>query len=150
MDLVEIQPQSKPPICKIMDYGKYKFVREKKVKESRKKQHIAKVKEIKVRPQTQEHDLDFKLRNAIEFLENGDKVKITVMFKGREMSHREFGERLMAKILEKLAEHALMETPPTMEGRNYSALFVPGKKSNKKKETPHAENEIKKSSPEKV
>lgn len=124
-----------------MDYGKFKFMREKKVKESRKKQHIAKLKEVKVRPQTQDHDLDFKVKNAIDFLSHGDKVKITVMFKGREMSHREFGEEIMKRIIEKLADHATMESTPLMEGRNYSALFVPAKKQNKKKESNHAENE---------
>jgi translation initiation factor IF-3 len=141
LDLVEIQPQAKPPICKIMDYGKFKFMREKKVKESRKKQHVVKLKEVKVRPQTQDHDLDFKVKNAIDFLNHGDKVKITVMFKGREMTHREFGEEIMQRIIEKLADHATMESAPVMEGRNYSALFVPMKKQNKKKESTHAENE---------
>ncbi len=141
LDLVEIQPQAVPPICKIMDYGKFKFVREKKVKESRKKQHVAKLKEVKVRPQTQEHDLEFKLKNAIDFLQHGDKVKMTVMFKGREMTHREFGEQLMKIIIEKLADYATIESSPIMEGRNYSALFVPVKKQNKKKESNHAENE---------
>jgi translation initiation factor IF-3 len=141
LDLVEINPQSQPPICKIMDYGKYKFQQEKKVKESKKKQHIAKLKEIKLRPQIGRHDLDFKMKDAIEFLTEGDKLKITVMFKGREIVHSELGRSLMDRVIVILQEHGQLEHPVIMEGRNLVGNFMPFKKSGKKKETPHAQDQ---------
>ena len=128
LDLVEMNPNAEPPICKIMDYGKYKFEKERKKKEARKKQKVIHIKSVKVRPKIGEHDLDFKLKNAISFLDRGDKVKMVVMFRGREIMHYDLGVNLMEKIIELLAEHGTPESNMKKEGRDLIVFFVPIKK----------------------
>lgn len=132
LDLVEINPKADPPICKIMDYGKYKFLKEKKSRESKKKQKVIKVKEVKIRPKIEEHDLEFKLKNAVSFLENGDKVKLTLMYRGREIVHQDIGRKLMARVIERISENGQPEREPKMEGRNFVVILVPVKKQKKK------------------
>jgi translation initiation factor IF-3 len=123
LDLVEVAPGSKPPVCRIMDYGRYKYERKKKMGKS--KGHAASLKEVKLRPRTDQHDLDFKLKNARRFLTDGDKVKVTVMYRGREMVHREFGYKQLDQVRDLLADIANVENPPRMEGRFLSMILVP-------------------------
>ncbi|MGE0764660.1 MAG: translation initiation factor IF-3 [Bdellovibrionales bacterium] len=125
LDLIEIAPTAKPPTCKIMDYGKYKYEAKKKEKEARKKQVIITVKEIQLRPRTDQHDIDVKLRHARRFLLEGDKVKFNMRFSGREMAHQEFGYKLLKKVGESLTDIALVEAPPKMEGKQLFALYAP-------------------------
>lgn len=117
LDLVEVSPKARPPVCRIMDYGKYMYQLNKRAKEAKKRQHMTQIKEIKMRPKIEPHDYDFKLRHAREFLEGGDKVKCTVTFRGREMAHKELGIRLMNKVAEDLADMASVEVPISAEGR---------------------------------
>jgi translation initiation factor IF-3 len=117
LDLVEVSPNAKPPVCRIMDFGKYKYEQSKKEKISKKKQHIIVVKELRLRPRTDDHDLETKLRHARKFLEQKNKVKITVFFRGREMAYRSFGEELMEKVIHLLEDVAKVESEPKMEGR---------------------------------
>lgn len=126
-DLVEIVPNANPPVCKIINYGKYKFELQKKNKEAKKKQKLVQLKEIKMRPQISVHDYNFKMKHIREFLNEGNKVKITIMFRGREMAHTEFGYDLIAKIIKDLENEASTEKPPKMEGRNLSAVLNPVK-----------------------
>ncbi len=123
LDLVEVAPGSNPPVCRIMDYGRYKYERKKKMGKS--KGHAASLKEVKLRPRTDQHDLDFKLKNARRFLTDGDKVKVTVMYRGREMVHREFGYKQLDHVKDLLADIANVENPPRMEGRFLSMILVP-------------------------
>jgi len=134
-DLVEINPAANPPVCKIMDYGRYKFIQERKAKESRKKQKIIKVKEIQLRPNIEKHDIEFKMKNASQFLQNGDKVKIVVIFKGREISHSDLGYDLMRRVTEILAPYGQPEKETVREGRNLITVFAPVKKTSQKKES---------------
>jgi translation initiation factor IF-3 len=117
LDLVEVAPEAQPPVCRIMDYGKYKYDLSKKEKASRKRQHTVQVKEIRFRPKIDEHDLMFKIKHARKFLEEGNRVKVTVLFRGREMAHREFGTRLLQRVKEELEDVAKVEREPQMEGR---------------------------------
>lgn len=126
-DLVEIAPMADPPVCKIINYGKYKFDIQKKNKEAKKKQKLVQLKEIKMRPQISIHDYSFKMKHIREFLEEGNKVKVTIMFRGREMAHTEFGHGLVNKIIQDLESEATIEKPPKMEGRNLSAVLNPVK-----------------------
>ncbi len=128
LDLVEISPTAKPPVCKIMDYGKYKYQQTKKLKESRKHQVVVILKEIKFRPNTDDHDLDFKIRNILRFLEEGNKVKATVVFRGREMAYRQGGKKILDLVLDQTKEKATLEVPPKMEGRQMMMILTPGKK----------------------
>lgn len=130
-DLVEIVPNANPPVCKIIDYGKYKFELQKKNKEAKKKQKLVQLKEIKMRPQISVHDYNFKMKHIREFLNEGNKVKITIMFRGREMAHTEFGHDLVDKIIKDLENEASTEKPPKMEGRNLSAVLNPVNKTKK-------------------
>ncbi|MBD3240904.1 MAG: translation initiation factor IF-3 [Chitinivibrionales bacterium] len=125
LDLVEVAPNADPPVCRIMDYGKYKYEKSKKDKEARKKQHVVHLKEVKFRPKTGSHDYDYKMQHAREFLLRNDRVKATVMFRGREITHLEFGERILAKLAEDLADIAHAETSRRREGRNMISVFVP-------------------------
>ena len=127
LDLVEVAPGSKPPVCRIMDYGRYKYERKKKM--GKNKGHTASLKEVKLRPRTDQHDLDFKLKNARRFLVDGDKVKVTVMYRGREMVHREFGHRQLKHVTEMLSDIANAENPPRMEGRFLSMILVPNREA---------------------
>ncbi len=127
LDLVEVAPGSRPPVCRIMDYGRYKY--EQKKKSGKGKGHAASLKEIKLRPRTDDHDLGFKLKSARRFLMDGDKVKVTVMYRGREMVHREIGRRQLDRVKEMLGALATVENPPRMEGRFLSMILVPNREA---------------------
>jgi translation initiation factor IF-3 len=123
LDLVEVAPTAKPPVCRIMDFGKYKYEMAKKAAESRKHQTVIVVKEIKLRPRTDDHDVNFKLNNIKRFLEDGNKVKVTVMFRGREMAHIDHGRAVLDRIVAELQNDAVIEQPPRLEGRNMTLLL---------------------------
>ena len=129
MDLVEIAPNAKPPVCRIMDYGKYRYEQQKREKEARKKQKTFDIKEVKLRPGIEDHDFDVKFKNAVRFLEDGDKVKITIMFRGRELSHPELGEVLLIKMAKQLEDLAVIERAAKLEGKNMIMIVSP--KANK-------------------
>ena len=136
VDLVEIAPLAKPPVCKLMDYGKFKYREQKKAHEAKLKQKQIQVKEIKFRPGTDEGDYQIKLRNLIRFLEEGDKTKVTLRFRGREMAHQEFGVRLLERVRNDLEPYGIVEQFPKLEGRQMIMVLAPkkGKKEVKKKE----------------
>lgn len=117
LDLVEVSPNADPPVCKILDYGKFKYEQQKKAAEARKKQKIVEVKEVKIRPGIEKHDYEVKLRNARRFFEQGDKVKVTMRFKGREITHQEIGMGLLKQMIEDLADISVVEMPPKFEGK---------------------------------
>ncbi len=117
LDLVEISPNAQPPVCKIMDFGKFKYEQQKRESEARKKQKIIEIKEVKFRPNTDKHDYDVKMRNVFKFLENGDKVKISLRFKGREMAHQSLGRELLERVAEDVKDHGKIDNMPKMEGR---------------------------------
>jgi translation initiation factor IF-3 len=130
VDLVEVAPNANPPVCKIMDYGKYRYQQSKRAKESKKNQHIISVKEIKYRPKIDKHDFEYKTNHVREFLGEGNKVKVTIMFRGREMAHPEFGQEILAKVVE--ATRDITTDPPDttrirLEGRNMSMVLTPAK-----------------------
>lgn len=125
LDLVEIAPTAKPPVCRIMDYGKYRYEQQKREKESRKKQKTFDIKEVKLRLGIEEHDFNVKFKNAVRFLEDGDKVKVTIMFRGRELSHPELGEVLLNKMAAQLKEMAVVERQPKLEGKNMIMIVAP-------------------------
>jgi len=134
VDLVEIAPLAKPPVCKLMDYGKFKYREAKKAHEAKLKQKQIHVKEVKFRPGTDEGDYKIKLRNLIKFLDEGDKTKVTLRYRGREMAHQEFGVRLIERVKQDLEPHAVVEQYPKMEGRQLIMVLAPkkGKKEMKK------------------
>ncbi len=125
LDLVEVAPNADPPVCRIMDFGKFKYEKSKKNKEARKKQHVVHLKEVKFRPKTGEHDYLYKMQHARDFLLKNDRVKATVMFRGREITHIEFGERILAKLADDLSDLAQVEQNQRREGRNMISIFVP-------------------------
>ena len=125
MDLVEISPNNSPPVCKIMDYGKYKFQAQKKAAEARKKQKIVEIKEIKLRPMIDDHDYDVKMRAMLRFFEEGDKVKITLRYRGREMAHQEIGTKLLDKVKAAVADVAKVEQDAKFEGRQVVMVLAP-------------------------
>ncbi|MFA7372554.1 MAG: translation initiation factor IF-3 [bacterium] len=125
LDLVEVAANAAPPVARIMDYGKFKYEQSKKAKETRRKAKQIEVKEVKMRPKIDEHDYDFKTRNAKKFLQEGDKVKMTIMFRGREMAHTEFGIRILEKVAADVADSAVVERPPKIEGRNMTMILSP-------------------------
>jgi translation initiation factor IF-3 len=125
LDLVEVSPKSRPPVCRIMDFGKYKYEQAKKTRVARKRQHQVVLKEIKLRPKIEKHDYEFKKKHITEFLEHGDKVKVTLMFRGREMAHSELGRKLLDKLSEDLKDIAKVEAPPRQEGRMMILLLAP-------------------------
>ena len=128
VDLVEIAPQAEPPVCKLMDYGKVKYQEQKRAHDARLKQKVIQVKEIKFRPGTDENDYQVKLRNLIRFLEEGDKVKVTLRFRGREMAHQEYGVRQLERLKADLEEYAQVEQMPKLEGRQMVMVMSPKKK----------------------
>ena len=128
LDLVEISPQARPPVCKILDYGKYHYEQQKREKEARKKQKVFEIKEVKLRPGIEDHDFDVKFKNAVRFLADGNKVKVTIMFRGREMSHPELGEVLLDKMAAQLGDTAVVEKKPKIEGRNMTMVVAPKQK----------------------
>lgn len=124
MDLVEVAPLAKPPVCRIMDYGKFKYEQQKREKEAKKKQKVVTVKEVKVRPNIEDHDYNVKLKNALRFLQDGDKVKATVMFRGRELSHPELGRQVLVRMAAELKEIANVEREPKLEGKNMIMILA--------------------------
>ena len=125
LDLVEISPNAAPPVCKIMDFGKFKYEQQKRESEARKKQKVIEVKEVKFRPNTDTHDYDVKMRNVFKFLENGDKVKVTLRFRGREMAHQNLGRELLERVAEDVKELGKIENMPKMEGRQMIMMIGP-------------------------
>ena len=125
LDLVEISPNASPPVCKIMDFGKFKYEQQKRESEARKKQKTIEVKEVKFRPNTDTHDYDVKMRNVVRFLENGDKVKVTLRFRGREMAHQNLGRELLERVAEDIQELGKVENMPKMEGRQMVMMIGP-------------------------
>jgi len=133
LDLVEIAPKADPPVCKIIDFGKFKYEQQKRDKTQKKNQQVSVLKEIRFHPNTDVHDFDFKTKHAINFLEQGDKVKAVVVFKGRELAYTQKGEELLNRFIEKIEDVAKIESPIKMEGRNMNLIVVPQKKSKKNK-----------------
>jgi len=127
LDLVEISPNAKPPVCKIMDFGKFKYEQQKRESEARKKQKTIEVKEVKFRPNTDTHDYDVKMRNVVKFLEAGDKVKVTLRFRGREMAHQNLGRELLERVADDTKEIGKVENFPKMEGRQMVMMIGPTK-----------------------
>lgn len=127
LDLVEVAPTADPPVCRIMDYGKFKYEKSKKAKEAKKKQHVMHLKEIKLHPKTDEHDFNFKMDHARRFLLKGDRVKATVVFRGREITHTDFGAKILERLDGCLADLAQVEIAAKMEGRNMISIYVPDK-----------------------
>ena len=125
LDLVEVSPTSKPPVCRVMDFGKFKYEQNKKQQKARRKQHVTHLKEVKLRPKIEEHDYNFKVEHGRKFLELHDKVKFTVTFRGRELAHPEAGRRLLEKVVKDLEAVGQVEIPARMEGRNMVLLMVP-------------------------
>ena len=128
LDLVEVAGNADPPVCRIMDYGQYKYQQSKRAHEAKKNQKVVHLKEIKLRPKTEEHDFNFKLKHALEFIENGDRVKVSVFFRGREMAHQDLGRKLLMKFAELAEEMTQVEVPAKMEGRAMTMILVPKKK----------------------
>ena len=131
LDLVEVAPTAVPPVCRIMDFGKYKYELSKKANEAKKHQSMILVKEVKLRPRTDVHDVQFKLKNVRRFLEDGNKVKVTIMFRGREMAHTELGRALLNRVVKELEAEAVIEQQPKMEGRNM--VMILGQKKGEEK-----------------
>jgi translation initiation factor IF-3 len=127
LDLVEVAPTAQPPVCKIIDFGKYLYEQKKRAHEAKKKQVVIEVKEIKFRPAIDEHDYNFKMKHAIEILKDGNKVKATVRFKGREITHKELGASLLDRLVKDLAEHGQVEARPRLEGMQMIVIFNPKK-----------------------
>ena len=125
LDLVEVSPTARPPVCRIMDYGKFKYEQNRRARKAKKKQHQMQLKEIKMRPKIEDHDYNFKVQHAREFLGGRDKVKVTVTFRGREMAHQEIGYKLIQAVLADLADISTVESPPRSEGRTLSAVLMP-------------------------
>jgi len=128
MDLVEVSPTAEPPVCRIMDYGKFLFEQNKKAHSAKRKQKQIQIKEVKFRPGTEEADYQVKLRNLVRFLTDGDKAKVTLRFRGREMAHTELGRKLLDRLVADLAEHGSVEQHPSMEGRQMVMVISPKKK----------------------
>lgn len=125
LDLVEIAPQAKPPVCRIMDYGKFRYEQSKREKEARKNQRIINVKEVKLRPNIEDHDFEVKAKNAIRFLKDGDKVKVTIMFRGRQIVHPDLGKKLLVRMAEQVTDLANVERQPKLEGKNMIMILAP-------------------------
>ena len=125
LDLVEVAPKAKPPVCRIMDFGKYRYEQQKREKEAKKRQKVITVKEVKLRPNIEQHDFDVKLKNALRFLEEGNKVKVTIMFRGRELSHPELGREVLDKVSAQLKELVSIERDAKLEGKNMTMILAP-------------------------
>ena len=132
LDLVEVAPNANPPVCRIMDYGKHKYKASKKAHEAKKNQKVVHVKEVKFRPNTDQHDFDFKLKHVQRFLDNGDKAKVVIFFKGREIIHREFGQRVLERVAEKTEDIAIIEQSAKQEGRTLVMILAPKNVKTKK------------------
>lgn len=127
LDLVEISPNAEPPVCKIMDYGKYRYEQQKKEKEAKKKQHTVELKEVRFRPHTDTHDFDFKVKHAKKFLTDGDKVRAYVQFRGRDIIYKDHGMELLARFIQELADYAKIDQEPKMEGRRMTTILSPAR-----------------------
>jgi translation initiation factor IF-3 len=125
LDLVEVAPNAMPPVCRLMDYGKYRYEQSRKERESRRNQHVVELKEVRIRPKIDDHDLETKGRQAAKFLDAGDKVKLTVLFRGREMAHPDLGKALLDQLADQLRPHGVVEQPPRMEGRTMIMFMAP-------------------------
>jgi translation initiation factor IF-3 len=125
MDLVEVAPNARPPVCRIMDYGRYKYEQAKAEREAKRKQHVTQMKEIKMRPNIEEHDFEFKTRHIKRFLQERDKVKVTIMFRGREMAHTENGKEVLDDVIEEIGDLAIVEQQARLEGRNMFLILAP-------------------------
>ena len=125
LDLVEVSPKSEPPVCRIMDYGKFKYQQSKKAHDAKKKQAVVHIKEVKMRPKTEEHDFQFKLRHIEGFLKEGNKTKITIVFRGRELAHPDLGRNMLGRIIEEAKEWGKIEQTPRFEGRNFTMVLTP-------------------------
>ncbi len=125
LDLVEVAPLARPPVCRIMDYGKFRYEEQRQARDARKKQHHVQLKEVKMRPGIEEHDFEFKVRNARRFLEEGNKVKLTMMFRGRQMAHPEYGRQVLDRVFRQLEEVAKIESNPMLEGRSMVMVLAP-------------------------
>ena len=125
LDLVEVAPKARPPVCKIMDFGKYRYEQQKREKEARKKQKVITIKEVKLRPNIEQHDFDVKLKNARKFIEEGNKVKVTIMFRGRELSHPELGNTILDKMANELGDAVSIERTAKLEGKNMTMILSP-------------------------
>jgi translation initiation factor IF-3 len=140
LDLVEVAPGASPPVCRIMDYGKYKYQQSKKAQEAKKKQVVIQIKEIKIRPKTDEHDYQFKVQHLIRFLNDGNKAKVSVIFRGREMMHAQLGLKMLERIIEEVKEVGVVEQKPKLEGKTMSMLLVPKAKSGEQKPKPQQQS----------
>ncbi len=140
LDLVEVAPKARPPVCRIMDFGKYRYEQQKRDKEARKKQKVVTIKEVKLRPNIEQHDFDVKLKNAQRFIEEGNKVKVTVMFRGRELSHPELGNVILNKMSEALGDTVNVERTAKLEGKNMTMILSP--KAQKAKKNTKGGNEV--------
>jgi len=127
LDLVEINPKADPPVCRIMDYGKFKYEQKKQANLAKKRQKVVEVKEVKMRPKTDDHDFNFKLKHVLRFLEDGNKAKITIRFRGREMAHPETAARQLDRVIEAVGDLAVVEQPYRMEGRTMTMIIAPAK-----------------------
>ncbi len=135
LDLVEVAPKAKPPVCRIMDFGKYRYEQQKREKEAKKKQKVITIKEVKLRPNIEQHDFDVKLKNALRFVQEGNKVKVTIMFRGRELSHPELGREILSRVAEQLGSMVTIERNAKLEGKNMTMIVAPkAQKSSKPKQ----------------
>jgi translation initiation factor IF-3 len=134
LDLVEVAPNAVPPVCRLMDYGRFRYEQSRKERESRRNQHVVELKEVRIRPKIDDHDLETKGRQAAKFLDSGDKVKLTVLFRGREMAHPDIGRGLLDQLAEQLRPHGMMEQPPRMEGRTMMMFMNPIKQKQSQQE----------------
>ena len=125
LDLVEVAPMARPPVCRIMDYGKFRYEEQRKAREARKKQHHVQIKEVKMRPGIEDHDFEFKTKHARRFLEEGNKVKVTMMFRGRQMTHPELGREVLDRVVTEIADVGKVESSPSMEGRSMTMVLTP-------------------------
>lgn len=142
LDLVEVAPKAKPPVCRIMDFGKYRYEQQKREKEAKKKQKIISIKEVKLRPNIEQHDFDVKVKNAVRFVQEGNKVKVTIMFRGRELSHPELGREVLSRVAETLGDTVSVERGAKLEGKNMTMILAPKvQKSKKKPQAPAPEAE---------
>jgi translation initiation factor IF-3 len=140
LDLVEVSPNANPPVCRIMDWGKHKYKQNKRAHEAKKNQKIIHLKEVKFRPNTDQHDFDFKVKNVHRFLEAGDKAKVVIFFKGREIVHKTGGEKVLQRVAEAVEEISVIEQPPKQEGRHMTMILVPKVKKKETKNTAAVES----------
>jgi len=138
LDLVEVAPKAKPPVCRIMDFGKYRYEQQKRDKEAKKKQKTINIKEVKLRPNIEEHDFNVKLKNAVRFVQEGNKVKVTIMFRGRELSHPELGREVLDRVAAQLGDTVSVERSAKLEGKNMTMILAP-KAQKAKKQAPAKE-----------